>query len=437
MNKANFLACALILTVAGCGCGGNNAGTSFGNNPMASDARAAKAREEALADAKRAVEQGQTPKVVDSINDFGVRLAQRVFEAERSGRGDEPLGNYLISPISVSTALSMTYLGANGETKRAMEQTLGIGSIPAEQLNIANRSLQTLLENIDPKVNLSIANSIWARRGVEFNPEFLKRNQDYYRARVETLDFADPQAPSVINRWVSEQTKNRIPTIVDQIPDDAVMYLINAVYFKGTWTSPFNKEATQEQPFTNSRGQQSNVPMMRRTGNYGHFSVNGAEGVSLPYGEGRMSMIVVLPPKGGSVQELVARLDAAAWRKLIDGISQKEVQLALPRWTASYETALKDALSALGMGVAFQPNRADFTGMRTERDLFISQVKHKTFIEVNEEGTEAAAATSVEVGATSAPMDEPVRFVADRPFLYAIREETTGTILFLGIVGQP
>ena len=365
---------------------------------------------------------------------FGLKLLREL------ARGEE--GNVFVSPPSVAFALAMTYNGAGGETREAMARALEVAGLRVEEVNAANAAWLAALRDPGASVELTVANSLWVRDGVPVLPDFLQRTRDAYGAEATALDFGDPAAADTINAWVREQTRDRVPGIVQPpIDPQTFMFLINAVYFKGTWERPFSEELTEERPFTRADGSRVPVPMMSRTGAYPYLDGDGFRAVRLPYKGGRFTLEVLLPDEGSTLSGLVARLDAAAWEGWMEGYQPREVELALPRFSLEYETELNDALTALGMGAAFDARRADFTGMVPREWLgtenaYISSVRHKTFLEVNEKGTEAAAATSVEMRVTSAG-PPPVSFVVDRPFLLAIRDAETGTLLFLGAIAGP
>ncbi|MGH9755881.1 MAG: serpin family protein [Blastocatellia bacterium] len=347
--------------------------------------------------------------------------------------------NVFFSPLSVTTALAMTYNGAVGETKNAMARALKIEGMNHAELNSASAELLKALKSSDPKIDLAIANSLWARAGVRFNEDFLARNRRFYGAEVATLDFNSPQSVETINRWVGANTKGKISRIIDQIAPDQVMFLINAVYFKGQWQKRFEKKLTQPQPFHMLGGQQKQVPMMAQSGNYLYYRGDKFQAVSLPYGNGGVSLYLFLPDQGSAIGDFLKGLGDRKWEEWMNSFNDTPGDVKLPRFKMEYEKTLNDSLKALGMGAAFSGSEADFSGIRAERDLFISEVKHKAVAEVNEEGTEAAAATSVGVGITSAvrPTPERFTFIADRPFLMAIRDSQTGAILFMGTVMEP
>ncbi|MDY0001340.1 MAG: serpin family protein, partial [Polyangia bacterium] len=281
-----------------------------------------------------------------------------------------------------------------------------------------------------------IANSVWYRQGFSVDQGFLDRNETYFDAEVSALDFSAPGAAEIINDWVDANTNGRITEIVDDpISEALVMFLINAVYFKGTWTLQFDPEDTQDEPFTTSGGAQVTVPMMRLHGDLLAFETSEVQAVDLAYGDGLYRMAVVLPRPGVTLESVVSGLDVTTWSTWISLLTEQEAELSLPRFELTYEASLAQVLSDLGMGAAFTPGGADFSGISPQADLYISDVKHKTFLKVDEEGTEAAAVTSVEVGTTSVPQIFTMR--VDRPFLVVIHDTHTQSMLFMGRVGNP
>ncbi|MCJ7645926.1 serpin family protein [bacterium] len=344
--------------------------------------------------------------------------------------------NIFISPASVAIALAMTYNGAGGETKRAMTKTLELQGMSLEEVNRANAALRAILENLDPKVQLNIANSLWARKGILFKPVFIKRNEDFYGAEVATLDFDDPTAPSTINSWVSKKTKGKINKIIENISPDAILFLINAIYFKGNWTVEFAKKKTKELPFYLLDGRQKDCPMMSQSGKYRYYEGKNFQAISLPYGDNkRVSMYIFLPNKDYSLKEFLESLNAENWKNWMSQFHTMQGSIVLPRFKLAYELNLNNALKALGMKVAFDKSRANFENMcpiSPGVNVFINEVKHKTFLEVDEKGTEAAAVTSVEMRMTS--IGQEFSMIVDHPFFCAIRDNETGTVLFMGSI---
>ncbi len=364
-------------------------------------------------------------------NAFGFDLFQRL----RLRAADK---NVFFSPLSVATALGMAYNGAAGETKNAMASVLKIENLSRDEFNSASAELLRALKSPDPKIEIAIANSLWARAGIRFDEGFLARNRRFYDAEVSTLDFSDPQSVATINRWASAHTKGRIGRIIDKIDPQQVMFLINAVYFKGQWQKRFEKALTKEQPFYMLGGRRKPVPMMAQSGKYLYYRGDKFQAVSLPYGNGGVSLYLFLPDQGASLDDFLKDLSYRKWEEWMKSFDETPGDVKLPQFKLDYEEKLNDSLKALGMEAAFDARRADFSDARPERDLYISEVKHKAVVEVNEEGAEAAAATSVGVSVTS--VHEPRQrfiFVADRPFLMAIRDSQTGAILFMGVVIEP
>ena len=365
--------------------------------------------------------------VIDASNTFAFWLLR---ELNRT-RAD---ANIFMSPLSASMALGMTMNGTAGTTLDEMRAALGFGNLELPQINESYRGLIALLRALDRRVDFRIANSIWYREGFPVEPAFLAATRDHFDARVAALDFGSSSAPATINGWVDESTAGRIDRIVDDALDPrTVMFLINAIYFKGDWTRRFDPARTRDDVFTTLDG--STVPVRMMSGS---IPVRGggssdAEVIELPYGGGVFAMTIVLPRPGRTVNDLIATLSVAEWARLIGQLTDRELPLMLPRFTLRWKGELNEELKSLGMLAAF--GGGDFTPMSAPfgRDLFISRVLQKSFVDVNEAGTEAAAATSVEVGVTSAPAVTRV----DRPFLFAIRERLSGTVLFVGKIVAP
>ncbi len=364
-------------------------------------------------------------------NEFGFDLFSQIQTKDRDK-------NIFISPLSVAFALAMTYNGAAGETQQAMARALKLEGMSLSELNQSGAALTKTLVSSDPKVEMVIANSLWARQGVEFKPDFLARNRQFFGAEIASLNFGSPQAKNTINNWVSSKTRGKIPAIIDQIDAQKVLFLINAIYFKGQWQKRFDKTLTNNEPFHLLSGAQKQVPMMSQSGSYRYYRGDKFQAISLPYGNGGTSLYLFLPDQDSSLKNLLNGLNYQTWEQWMGKFRDTPGDVKIPRFKLDYETSLNEALKALGMEAAFTEGKADFSGMRAQRDLFISEVKHKAIVELNEEGTTAAAATSVGIGVTSVrPEPQRFTFVADRPFLMAIRNQQTGAILFIGAVVEP
>ncbi len=347
-------------------------------------------------------------------------------------------GNVFVSPLSVSMALGMTVNGARGTTEQGMRQALRIDGMTAEQANRAFRDLIGLLTTMDPAVTVEIANSIWYREGLEVLQEFVDVNVEFFNAVVQALDFASPQAAETINNWVSDATHGLIDRIIEgQIPPAIVMYLINAVYFKGDWTTKFDKSVTRPDTFHALDGDKT-VQMMHLKAGFRVVEEGTFSAIELPYGHELFHMTILLPDEPTGVDDLVASLSADRWRQLMarfEAAVLEEIEVYLPKFKLEWKSELKPVLAAMGMAEAFDPNMADFTGIVPEGGLYISEVFHKSFVRVDEEGTEAAAATRVDMGLGA--ISPPPEFRVDRPFVFAIHDRHSGALLFIGKIVDP
>jgi serine protease inhibitor len=371
-----------------------------------------------------------TEHLVQGQTEFGLALFERL-------RQEDPQANVLISPASVAMALSMAYNGAAGETQAAIAEVLRLQGLDMSQVNQANQALQRHLMTIDPAVELAIANSLWVNQDLPVYREFIEQMQATYGAEVANLDFADPAAKQVINDWVRAMTRDRIPTIVDEIPPEQLLFLINAVYFNGDWTTAFDPELTQDRPFTLADGTTIQHPGMRRGGDYLYLETDQFQAVSLPYGNQSLSFEVLLPAAGVALETFYQQLTPENWQAWMGQLRSRPGTVQLPRLQFAYEADLIPALEGLGMAIAFT-DTADFSRL-TSLSAAINQVRHKTFIDVTETGTEAAAVTSIGIALTSMPVEPERPFVleVDRPFLVAIRDRQTGALLFLGSIMDP
>lgn len=346
-------------------------------------------------------------------------------------------GNLMISPPSAYLALAMTLNGADNDTKTEMLKALSADNIALEDVNIGLNDWMNSLMSKNRIAKLSITNSIWHREGFNANKDFLQTNADYYSAYIKSLNFSDASAPDTINKWVKEATNETIDKIVDEISDDVMMYLINAIYFKGDWKEQFAANKTQNAEFKTPTGVVK-TDFMNRRGEIDYLQSNGITGVVLPYLDEQFAFVGLLPVEGKTPKDLIYDLSALDLLSLMKNKEAKNIELSLPKFESSYEDSLNNELSNLGMNIAFDPYKADFSLMREdlEKDLYISGVKQKTYIKVDEKGTEASAVTSVTLETTSMPVELP-RVVFDRPFVYGIVDVTTGIPLFIGIMENP
>ncbi len=368
--------------------------------------------------------------LVESDNRFGIKLFKEIVKEE----GD---ANIFISPLSVSVALGMTYNGANGATKEAMEKALELSGLTLEEINQSYNNLINLLTQLDPKVQFDIANSIWYRDIWTPEKEFLDLCAQYFYAQVTRMDFGAPEAADIINAWVEENTNGKIKDIVKKPIDPLiVMFLINAIYFKGSWTYQFDEELTEDDWFYLADGSTVPCEMMQQRALHKYYANDLFDAVDLPYGDGDFSMTIFLPHRDRHVDEIVAQLSQENYDVWISSLSFPEdsFDIYIPKFKLEYEVKLNKVLQALGMGIAFSPG-ADFSKMYQGGGVWIDEVKHKTFVEVNEEGTEAAAVTVVVMTCSWPPTYSGFR--ADRPFVFVIRESDSGSILFIGKIVDP
>jgi serine protease inhibitor len=370
-------------------------------------------------------------EVVSSANIFGIKLLSMLSEKDDEGK------NIFISPLSISMALGMALHGARGETQDEMKRVLEFNNLSIDEINESFRGLLDLLPNVDPSVELLIANSMWYRYTFPVLQEFIETNKKYFDAEVRALDFHSPEAPKIIDNWVKEKTNGLIDQIApEEIDPLTMMFLINAVYFKGNWTYQFDKDKTHDADFRLPDGRTVPVKMMTQNGNFRYFQSRDFEILDMPYGDKIFGMTIVLPPADRSIHEFTNSMTGETWSDWLARLPKQETEIDvyIPRFKLEYDQSLNDVLKALGMNLAFLESIADFTGLydttKEPRNAYIEDVMHKTFVDVNEEGTEAAAVTSVVIGVDSAPP----AFRVDRPFIFAIRERTSDTILFIGKV---
>lgn len=353
------------------------------------------------------------------------------FDLFRKTIADSKETNVLTSPLSVSIALGMAWNGATDETKSGMETALKMNGLSVDDINGYYKVMQTTLPAIDPTTTLNIANSVWYRTGYPVKQEFFDVNINYFNAEVRELDFSQVWGVDTINNWCARKTNNHVTDILDEIPGDAVMYLINAVYFKGIWRKQFDKKLTKEKPFTNETNNLVNVNMMYQKDTFNYTSDAYAQYLDMPYGNNAFSMTVILPNEGKKIDDVLQHLTVENWNANLNNLSSQEVEVYFPRFKSKNKFLLNDVLMSMGMQRAFEDHN-EFKNIN-EGSLFISRVLHDTSIEVTEEGTEATAVTVVELR-EKASLNQI--FNVNRPFLYVIREQSTGVILFIGKMGN-
>ena len=381
--------------------------------------------EEALTALPRALTADERA-IIGGTNGFAFGLLRDVTA------GASPARNVFISPLSVSMALGMVMNGTAGETQAQFRSTLGFGALPLEGANGAYRSLIDLLGGIDRGVDFRIANSVW-QGGYPIRPEFIARVRQTFDAEARTVNFLDPSTVNVINDWVKAKTNGRIEKVLDEIAANEILFLVNAIYFNGSWRSRFDAAATAPAPFTSAGGTRAQVTAMRQTHAFAYARRQGYQAVDLPYGRGAFTMTVLLPDSSSSVDAMLARLTPEEWAALSSFRDTSEVRLVLPKFKLEDRYVLNAHLQRMGIVDAFDAGVADFTPLSPAADgLEISRVVHKTFVDVHEEGTEAAAVTAVGIRVVCVCPPQPVSFVVDRPFVFVIRERFSGAILFMG-----
>jgi len=372
-------------------------------------------------------------KVVTANNALGFKMLEEIEPDEN--------GNSFISPLSLFMALSMVYNGADGVTKEEIAKALQAEGIDVNELNQANASLLTMLNKDSDQIHLSIANSIWLNENFHFQDDFSQNNQDYFNAEIQEIDIFDSKSPQMINDWVKKSTNEKITDIVDDPLDaDLVAILINAIYFNGDWMFEFDKNLTKEGTFYIESDVTENVPLMSLGEELSYMEDDELQAVILPYGDGEMSMKVFLPKENSDLKALKQRLMNENWPALNQKFQEREGTIILPKFELEYEINLIEMLKSLGMSTAFDSETADFSKMIKEGDpIWISQVTQKTYIDVHEEGTEAAGVTSIEMVTESAlvNVEEPFYMEVNRPFFFMITDDETDAILFMGSISNP
>jgi len=375
----------------------------------------------------------QNSDLTHAMNRFSLSFFQKLSANQQK--------NIISSPLSAAIALSMTYNGASGSTAEAMARTLKIQGLPLEQINPLFLTLRKQLTQ-NKEVELKLANGLWGKEGLTFDPDFIKNNTNYFGAEVSELDFGKKGAHQIINQWVEDKTQNKINHLVkaDDFSPLTILVLVNAIYFKGLWSQTFKTENTRPVLFTHSDQSQTETQTMHLSAKTPYLQGTDFEAVALSYGkqEKNLRMYLFRPNDSIALSDWVKKLEASNLENWLQNFQEQQVNLALPRFKTEFEIELKKLLSDMGMGIAFDSDQADFSAMLAQgSDAYLSKVRQKAFIEVNEEGSEAAAATSVQVNLRSMPMERPFNIQFNRPFFYLIHEEATNSILFMGSTERP
>jgi serine protease inhibitor len=367
-------------------------------------------------------------QVIQSGNDFAFDIFRKVLASD-------PSKNIIISPFSVGMAIAMTNNGADATLSAEISTALRMQNQSQSEVNEAYSSLRKRLLEMDRKVEMAIPNSIWYRQEMRVKASFQQAISQYYQAEIKPVDFGNAATLDQINNWVKNSTKGKIEKILDEIKPDHVMFLINAVYFKASWKFPFDKSATKNLPFSAEISGQTSVPtMFTKNARYRYLNHNQVELIDLPYGNGQYHMTILMPPPGVKTEILVQNLSSQSLNSWLSAAADVNYELHLPKFTISYEKKMNDILSNMGMPSAFSGNSGSLSNLFEDVGSYIvDEVKHKAFIDVNEEGTEAAAVTSVGIIRTSLPPSVQI----NRSFIYLIREDHTQAIVFAGRVEKP
>lgn len=372
----------------------------------------------------------KSAQIITADNKFGFELFKKVNASLTESK------NTMISPMSVSLALAMVYNGAEGNTKKQMEDMLHKANLTPEDINQSYKDLVSALSSHDPKVELSISNAIFYRNSFNIKPNFITTNQNYFQAEVAGLDFSkSSEALNAVNGWVNTKTKGKIDKIIDKVNPEDVMYLLNAIYFNGEWKYRFDATTTANLPFTKEDRSVIQVPTMTIEKPFNYYSNENFKLLEMPYGSGKYSMLIFLPQTGKKTDDVISLLNPENLSDWTSKLTEQKKEVFLPKFEFKFDKGLVDNLKSLGMTDAFDDSKANLSGISDAAKLIISGVMHKTYIKVDERGTEAAAVTGITVGTTSMPLDNSFR--VDHPFIFAIREKDTQAILFIGKVMNP
>lgn len=401
-----------------------------GKNKMESSSN-----QELSADKRNALLKKIEPKQIEAMNRLGMQLI-RELGAQEASSGK----NLLISPYSISVGMGMAYLGSEGETRREMAEAMGWSGRDDGQLNTTEAALYQLLTHPGSEIEIEIANAVWIKNGVTVEDEYQANLQQAFEAEIGPLHVQPEHAKDEINRWVEEHTRGRIPQLMQESPAvETLMILVNAIAFDGNWTNEFQPEYTRDGDFRLANGSTMSVPMMHQSKQFHYTENEDWQAIRLPYGDGQMYMLVVLPREGQTLEEIQQQLEDHP-QKLNETSDFRLVDLSLPRFRAEYGIHLKEAMQQLGMEKAFDPYTADFTKMiprGPDWQAYIGQIIHRAVMEVREQGTVAAASTLLDMRAGSAPPTDRVKMEVNRPFMVAVVDDSTGAWVFAGVIQQP
>lgn len=373
----------------------------------------------------------KSAKIIAADNQFGLEIFQKINNSLTEQK------NTMISPMSISLALAMAYNGAAGDTKTQMESMLHKSGLTPEDINQNYKDLVSALASHDPKVELAISNAIFYRNTFSVKADFIATNQNYYEAEVAGLDFTKTtETLNKVNGWVDAKTKGKIDKIINQVKPEDIMYILNAIYFNGEWKYRFDAGQTTSQPFSKEDNTSIQVPTMTIENSFNYYNDTNFEMLEIPYGSGKFSMLILLPKSGKKADDVISSLAPANLNSWISKLTETKKTVYLPKFEFKFDKSLISNLQDLGMVDAFNPLKSNSSGISDAAQLFISEVMHKSYIKVDEKGTEAAAVTGITIGVTSIGPDLAV-FRVDHPFVFLIREKDTNSILFMGKVVDP
>lgn len=365
--------------------------------------------------------------LADGNLDFAFRLFQQVNATETQQ------ANWIISPLSASLALGMTANGAAGNTLEEIKNTLGFGTFELAAMNSYNQKLIKELLNLDNTTRLNIANSVWLNNSLPVNDSFVDVNKDMYGALVKNIELNSSKAIETMNKWAAEQTNNAIKNVIAKVPSGAMFYILNALYFKGTWKKPFKKSATKTERFTNADKSSAKVAMMNQQETFNYIYNDDFCIAEFPYGNEAFSMVVLLPTDKKELEKALDKLTADNWRDWYEQRYEQKLNVKLPRFEINYKKDLIGDMQLMGIKDVFNRETADFASLSSKSNLYLNILDQYNYIKVNEEGTEAASVTS-SGGGFGANVSKKEEFYVDRPFAFMIKEKSTGTILFMGKV---
>jgi serine protease inhibitor len=365
--------------------------------------------------------------LAQASNDFSIQMLHMLLEKEGSH-------SFFVSPFSISTAFGMALNGTDSDTYEQMRDFFGYDGMTNEEINHAYHELIELLITLDPKVVMNIANSVWIREGYPVLQPFLDNNRNYFNAEIQELDFGRPDAPDIINAWINEKTRGLIEKMIEKIGPDVIMYLINAIYFKGDWTIQFDPKETRDELFYLPGGGTKNVPMMRARQSFRYYQSDDWTALDMWYGREGFSFTALIPSGNRTLDEMATQFSMQQFESITNNLSQDTINVFVPKFELEYEIEnFPEDLKKMGLTLPFDEILADFSRINNEDQLFISNVLHRAVIKLDEEGSEAAAVTVIEISRTSAGGEKSyITIRLDRPFLFFIRENNTNTILFMG-----